>query len=121
MIRFVLVGPNAGKTIGLSRTHTGKHRFNFVEGVMEIHESRVNGRFISLMAGTYGAHIDGKAPAPVGDADGISDVQPSGDNLSGSEDLSSKLAEGQPSPASESAIELKGSASPKGGSKKQSA
>lgn len=115
LIKFVLVGPNKGKTIGFSKDHKGDPRYKFKNGVMEVHASRVNGKFISFMAKTYSAHVDGNAP---GEENGLSDVSEDGNNAVGSEKVSSELSEAQSSPAAESAIELKGSGKSKAGGKK---
>lgn len=112
LVRFVLTGAKKGKTIGLQRRSDGTFSYNFVDGVMEVHASKVNGRLITHLRNTYSAVVEGSE-------DGVSNVQADGDESLGSEAVHNDgLAKAKPSAAAESAIKLKGSAKPKAGSKK---
>lgn len=103
-VRFVLVGPHAGKTIGFCKDLNGNKRFNFVEGVMEMHRSRVNGRAIFRLQKDYGAYLEGQEPK--GEDNGGSDIQKPGSDALGGEAVDSKLTtQSEPAPGSD-AIEL---------------
>lgn len=103
-VRFVLHGPNAGKTIGFCKDLNGNKRYNFVEGVMTMHRSRVNGRTIFRMQKEYSAYLEGHGPEEVDN--GGSDIQEPGSDALGSEAVDSKLAtQSEPTPGSD-AIEL---------------
>lgn len=117
LVRFVLTGPHKGKTKGFSRDLNGNHRYKFKNGVMEVHPTKVNGRFIKRMKEEYAAVLEGQE-----NDDGVSDVSESGDNPVGSEEVHDDgLTKAQPSPASEAAIELKGDDDAEAGKKKQPA
>jgi len=103
-VRFVLHGPNAGKTIGFCKDLNGKRRFNFVEGVMEMHRSRVNGRVIFRLQKDYSAYLEGQGPEEKDN--GGSDIQEPGSDGLGSKEVDSQLtSESTPAPGSD-AIEL---------------
>ena len=111
LVKFNLIGPNAGKTIGLSKTHTGDFRYNFVNGVMEVHPSKVNGRFINFMRTMYGAVVEGED-------DGKHQADQDGNNAVGSTDVQSDLTAPKTSPAAGSAVKLSGNDKAKAGRKK---
>lgn len=115
LVKFVLVGPNAGKTKGFSKDHVGNFRYNFVDGVMEMHPTRVNGRFIKFMEKTYSAVLEGVA-------NGQRNVSPSGDNAVGSKEVHDKgLTTPEPEPASRETVKLSGGDDTSAGKKKRSA
>jgi len=115
MVRFILVGPNKGKTIGFSKDHTGEARYKFRNGVMEVHPSRVNGRLIKFLKGTYSAVLEGELD------NGFDNDAPDGNDSSGSENVSSDLGTEQVEPAAEDAIQLSGNDDAKGGKEKRAA
>lgn len=110
MVRFVLVGPNAGRTIGFSKDSTGQHRFNFVNGVMEIHPTKVNGRFITRMKREYSAYLEGEAKAH-----GSSKVHADGGESVRSETVPSDFPPEPEHPSEGAAIELRGDDEPEAG------
>ena len=112
LVHFVLVGPNAGKTIGFSKDHTGKDRYVFNKGVMEMHPSRVTGRFVKFIKRTYSAVLESEVGK-----DGIDNIQVDETNSLGGEDVASELTKVQPSAAAGSAIHLKTDADSKPGPK----
>lgn len=115
LVKFVLTGPHAGKTIGFSKDLNARPRYKFVDGVMEVHATKVNGRFIARMKDEYGAVLEGEA-------NGVSDVQEERDNPVGSEEVHDNgLAEAEPSAASRDAVQLSGNDSAPAGKKKQPA
>lgn len=116
MVKFILVGPNAGKTIGFSKDLNGNTRYNFVEGVMEMHPTKVTGRFIKFIKKTYSAVLEGELE------NGERQVQENGSDSERSEDVhDGGLTEESVNPAAESAIKLSGDDKPKAGKKKRSA
>lgn len=111
-VRFVLTGAKEGKTIGLQKRSNGTYSYNFVDGVMEVHPSRVTGRLITHLRNTYSAIVEGSE-------DGVSNVQAGGDNSGGSEDVHDDgLTTPKSSAAAKSSIKLTGSNKPKAGNKK---
>lgn len=110
MVRFVLVGPNAGKTVGFSKDATGTPRFNFVKGVMEVHPARVNGRFITRMKREYSAYLEGEAQAHGG-----SKVHEDGDEPVGGEAVQGDLSQEPKHTSAGASIELRGDDDPEAG------
>jgi hypothetical protein len=103
VLNFVLVGPNAGKTIGFCKGPTGVPRYSFVNGVMSVHATRVNGRFIMMMKQLYSAYLEGEVPK-----DGSSEVQQPRADAGGSEEVGSDLTQASEHPAAGTAIQLGG-------------
>lgn len=101
MMTFVLVGPNAGKTVGFAKGTDGKARYRFKDGKMKIHATRVNGRFILMMKQLYSAHLEAEVP------NGSDKVQEPRQDASGSKAVDSELTQVSEHPAAGSAIELR--------------
>jgi len=115
LVKFVLVGPHAGKSIGFCKDIKGEARYNFIDGVMAVHPTKVNGRFIKRMKQEYSAVLEGEAH-------GISDVSKSGDDALGGEEVHDDgLTTPEPSAASRDAIQLQGNGDAKAGKEKQPA
>lgn len=117
LVRFVLTGPHKGKTKGFSRDMNGNFRYQFQDGVMEVHPTKVNGRFIKRMKNEYAAVLEGQE-----NDDGVSDVSEGGSDPVGSEEVHDNgLAEAEPSAAARDAIKLQGDDDSSAGKKKQPA
>jgi len=115
IITFVLTGAKAGKTIGLQRRANGTFTYDFVDGKMQMHASRVTGRLIEHLRTCYSAVIEDKSHGSNQDA-------ASGNNSSGSEDLHDNGATTpKPSVAAETSIKLTGSDNAASGSEEQPA
>lgn len=116
MMKFVLVGPNAGKTVGFAKGTDGTPRYRFKDGVMLIHPSRVNGRFILMMKQLYSAYLESEVPK-----DGSSEVQQPRADAKRSEEVGSDLTQASEHPAAGTAIELQGDAGTESGAKESQA
>jgi hypothetical protein len=109
MVKFELKGPRAGQTIGFSKDLKGIPRYSFKNGIMEVHASRVNGRFITRMAREYNAHLEGQA-------NGSSEVQADGNDSGGSQEMASDLRAPIEFAAAGDAIQLTGDVDSEAGS-----
>lgn len=117
MVRFVLTGSDKGQTKALKKDHAGKPLFPFVDGVMEMHPSRVTGRLIIFLRDTYSVRLESEV-----EANGERDIPEDGNDSERSEDVQDGgLTEESVSPAAKSAIKLSGDDKPKAGKKKRSA